>query len=189
MPPAWQLAELYRVACNSKLGTANQTFGSLQQDAIKQSVLEHYSLPIRDRFASKRYRNQTVVAIEVWIGRVSINKHCTEDFVLMTKSVFELRCKMTLEGRLAQAYITLLVVSDDEHDLKSASVIRYGAYEVRLIEPPSSSDTFAFWIELFDHDCQSSIDGGGADDFERALATAEYLASYAKQLRKRHAEK
>jgi len=96
---------------------------------------------------------------------------------------------MTLEGRLAQAYITLLVVSDDEHDLKSASVIRYGAYEVRLIEPPSSSDTFAFWIELFDHDCQSSIDGGGADDFERALATAEYLASYAKQLRKRHAEK
>jgi len=96
---------------------------------------------------------------------------------------------MTLEARLAQAYITMLVVAKDEHELRAVSVIRYGAYEVRLVEPPSASDTFAFWIELFDHNCQSSIDGGGANDFERALATAEYLASHAKQLGKRRSQK
>lgn len=89
---------------------------------------------------------------------------------------------MSLEARLIQAYVMLLVVPKDERDLKSVSVVRFGAFEVRLIEPPLASNTFAFWIELFDHDCQVSVDGGGANDFERALATAEYFASCAEKL-------
>ena len=97
--------------------------------------------------------------------------------------------KTSLEARLVQAYIMLPVVPKYERDLKFASVIRYGAYEVRLVERPSPSDTFVFWVELFDHDTQVSIDGGGADDFERALATAEYLASLAEKLDKERSKK
>lgn len=102
-----------------------------------------------------------------------------------TKSVFEtpLR-KVTLETRLAQAHVMLLVIPKDEHDSKSVALVRYGSYEVRLVEPPSVSDTFVFWIELFDHSCHVSIDSGGADDFEEALATAEYLVSRAEELSK-----
>jgi hypothetical protein len=100
-----------------------------------------------------------------------------------TNSVFETSLpKLTVETRLVQAYVMLLVVPKDEHDFKSVSVIRHGAYEVRLFEPRSASNTFVFWIELFDHDSQVSIDGGGANDLERALATAEYFASCAEKL-------
>jgi hypothetical protein len=90
--------------------------------------------------------------------------------------------KVTLETRLVQAYVMLLVIPEDEHDFKFVPVVRYGAYEVRLLEPRSASNTVVFWIELFDHDSQVSIDSGGADDFEGALATAEYFASRAKKL-------
>jgi hypothetical protein len=96
---------------------------------------------------------------------------------------------MDLETRLVQAYVMLMVIPKDEHDLKSVAVLRYGAYEVRLIEPPAASDTFVFWIELFDHDSQVSIDSGGAGDFERALATAEYFASCAEKLSREQLEK
>lgn len=92
---------------------------------------------------------------------------------------------MPLETRLAQAYVMLLVIPKDEHDSKSVSLARYGAYEVRLVEPLSASNIFVFWIELFDHSCQVSIDSGGAEDFEEALATAEYLVSRAEELSKK----
>jgi len=102
-----------------------------------------------------------------------------------TKLVFETSPrKMTLETRLAQAHVMLLVMSKDEHGSKSVPLARYGAYEVRLVEPPLGSTAFVFWLELFDHGCQVSIDSGGADDFEEALATAEYLASRAEDLSK-----
>ena len=107
-----------------------------------------------------------------------------------TNSVFDTSLpKPALETRLVQAYVMLLVVSKYERDLKSVSVVRYGAYEVRLIEPPSAPNTFVFWIELFDHNCQVSIDGGGANDLEKALATAKSLASHAEKLSRARAEK
>jgi hypothetical protein len=103
-----------------------------------------------------------------------------------TNLVFETRLsKMPLETRLAQAYVMLLVIPKDEHDSKSVSLARYGAYEVRLVEPLSASNIFVFWIELFDHSCQVSIDSGGAEDFEEAVATAEYLVSRAEELSKK----
>jgi len=107
-----------------------------------------------------------------------------------TNSVFEtLSPKINLETRLAQAYVMLLVIPKDEHDLKSVSVMRCGVYEVRLVEPPLASNTFVFWIELFDHSCQASIDSGGTNDFDKALAIAKYLALRAEKLSKAHPEK
>jgi hypothetical protein len=103
-----------------------------------------------------------------------------------TNLIFETRLsKMPLETRLAQAHVMLLVIPKDERDSKSVSLARYGAYEVRLVEPLSVSNTFVFWIELFDHSCQVSIDSGGAEDFEEALATAEYFVSRAEELSKK----
>ena len=103
-----------------------------------------------------------------------------------TNLVFETRwSKMPLETRLAQAYVMLLVIPKDEYDSKFVSLARYGAYEVRLVEPLSACNTLVFWIELFDHTCQISIDSGGAEDFEEALAKAEYFVSCAEELSKK----
>lgn len=82
----------------------------------------------------------------------------------------------------------LLVMPKDEHDLKSVSLVRYGAYEVRLFEPPAASNSFVFWVELFDGNRHVSIDGGGADDFEEALEKAEHLASCAEKLSREQPE-
>jgi len=91
---------------------------------------------------------------------------------------------MNLETRLIRAHI-MLFLRRDERERKSVSLARYGAYEVRLLEPPSESDTFMFWLELFDHSRRISVDSWGADDFEEALTTAEYLAYRAEELSKR----
>src|SRR5215467_11031417 len=90
--------------------------------------------------------------------------------------------KMNLETRLARAHVMLLVIPKDEHDSKSTPLVRYGAYEVRLVEMPSVSNAFVFWIELFDHNRQVSIDSKGANDFEEAVATAEHLILRAEEL-------
>ena len=90
--------------------------------------------------------------------------------------------KTNLETRLARAHVMLLVIPKDQREWKTAPLARYGAYEVRLVELPSISNTFVFWIELFDRNRRVSIDSRGADDFEEALATAERLVSRAKEL-------
>jgi hypothetical protein len=90
--------------------------------------------------------------------------------------------KMTLEARLVRAYLALRNKADKSHDLKFVLLARYGAYEVRLVEPPD--DRFEFWLELIDLDGNISIDGGGANDLEDALAIAEEFVSSAQDLSK-----
>jgi len=93
---------------------------------------------------------------------------------------------MDIESRLIRAHVELHVRPKDVRDQKSVSVVRYGAYDVRLIEPaPDSPDAFVFWLELFDHNRKISLDGGSAEDFEKALTIAEELGSHAEQLSKR----
>ena len=90
--------------------------------------------------------------------------------------------KMTLEARLVSAYLALRNKADKSHDLKFVLLARYGAYEVRLVEP--ADDRFEFWLELIDLDENISIDGGGANDLEDALAIAEEFVSSAQDLSK-----
>jgi CheY-like chemotaxis protein len=92
--------------------------------------------------------------------------------------------RMTLEARLIQAHVKLQFTSENEDGSKTASLGRFGAFEVQLVEPPHSSSTngFIFWIDLIDHERHFSIDSGGTDDLEEALAAAEELLSQAQQL-------
>ena len=66
------------------------------------------------------------------------------------------------------------------------SVARYGAYEVRLLQPVhgSSADPFIFWLELFDHNQRISLDSGSAENLGEALGVTEELISHAEQLSK-----
>jgi hypothetical protein len=93
---------------------------------------------------------------------------------------------MTIEARLVRAYWALRNKADKSHDLKFVLLVRYGAYEVRVVEP--ADDRFEFWLELIDLDGNISIDGGGANGLEDALALAEELDSSAQDLSKNKLE-
>jgi hypothetical protein len=93
---------------------------------------------------------------------------------------------MDIEGRLIRAHVELHVRPKDGRDPTFVSVMRCGAYEVRLVEPaPGSPDAFVFRLELFDNNRGLSLDSGSAEDFEEALTIAEELVSQAEQLSKR----
>jgi len=67
---------------------------------------------------------------------------------------------------------------------KSALVERQGAYEVRLIEPSQQTaiEAIPFWIELFDHNTQTSLDSFGSADLEEVAHAADEFISHAKEL-------
>ena len=91
--------------------------------------------------------------------------------------------KMTLQARLMQAHLMLLVAQQDEHGFKFVPLARHGAYEVRLVEfAGRPAGNFIFWIELFDCNRRVSIDSGGANDVEDASAIADHLALRAEEL-------
>jgi hypothetical protein len=56
-----------------------------------------------------------------------------------------------------------------------------GTYEVRMFDEPESSlnDAPVFWLELFDHIKQSSIDSCRCDGIEPAMAALKDFASRA----------
>jgi hypothetical protein len=74
--------------------------------------------------------------------------------------------------------------------MKAAPIARYGACEVRLVEFSETfpTNTFVFWLELFDHKDNVAVDGGGANDLEEAVTLAEELASQAEELCKKTIE-
>lgn len=88
-------------------------------------------------------------------------------------------CRKNLETLLLQAHVKLRLISKDRHGLVTATLARHGSYEVRLYEPPH--DDFLFWIELFDHDIQFSIDSCGRHVLEDAVTAADDLITQAKQ--------
>jgi hypothetical protein len=85
--------------------------------------------------------------------------------------------RMTLEAQLIQAHVKLQLATRGEDDSRTATLMRHGAYEVRLVEPlrASPASGFLFWIELFDHDRRLSIDSVGSDVLEDAVIGAEHL--------------
>jgi hypothetical protein len=92
--------------------------------------------------------------------------------------------KMPLEARLIRAHVELQVTPKDANDCKSVPLARYGAYEVRLVEPlqNSGTDAFEFWLELFDDIQKISLDSAGANDFEEATTLAKELIAHAEEL-------
>jgi hypothetical protein len=63
-------------------------------------------------------------------------------------------------------------------------LIRYGDYEVRLIDFSQGGSTAdgLFWLELYCHMTRLSLDSCRCDDLDDAEAAADYLVLRAKQL-------
>jgi len=89
-----------------------------------------------------------------------------------------------LELRILQLYIWALNAKRFIDGCRTATVARYGAYEVRLVEPllDPQGDVIPFWVELFDHKSADTIDSCGGHDFEETAAGAAALISQASML-------
>jgi len=90
---------------------------------------------------------------------------------------------MNLESQLIQAHVKLQLVAGGEDDSRSATLLRFGAYEVRLVEPSRAapSSGFLFRIELFDHHRRLLIDSVGSYVLEDAVTVTEHLIARAKE--------
>ena len=88
-----------------------------------------------------------------------------------------------LELRILQLYVWDLMTKRFVDGCRTASLTRYGVYEVRLVEPLQDlrGDTPPFWIELYDHMSDTTIDSCGGD-LEEVAGGAESLISQAKLL-------
>jgi hypothetical protein len=82
-----------------------------------------------------------------------------------------------LELRILQLHIWASNSSRVSDGCRTAPVARYGAYEVRLVEPllDAQRDIVPFWVELFDHKNAVTIDSCGGYDFEETAAGAAAL--------------
>jgi len=103
------------------------------------------------------------------------------DALMSITVVTEMFPSRNLELRILQLYVWELMAKRFVDGCRTASLARYGAYEVRLVEllQDLQGDSVPFWIELFDHTSDATIDscGGGLDE---VAVVAELLISQAK---------
>jgi hypothetical protein len=89
-----------------------------------------------------------------------------------------------LEAKLIEAHAKIQAARGTEDVTTSVVLARLGAFEVQLIAVsymlPASSGKY--WIELFDHDRQLSIDSVGNCDLEDAVIAAEDFIARATRL-------
>jgi hypothetical protein len=91
---------------------------------------------------------------------------------------------LSTECRVAKAYMRLAFVSEGENGSKAISLVRFGSYEVRLVEFAQAHfahDT-QLWIELYAHNLKRGLDSCACSDLEEAALAAEELISQARQL-------
>jgi hypothetical protein len=90
------------------------------------------------------------------------------------------------QSRILEAHnsLTLEHAPEELGGPPTASLVRYGPYEVRLIELPHESPNGArqFWLELFDHRQKEMLDSYRSSNLEDTAAVAESLCSEAKLL-------
>jgi hypothetical protein len=68
-----------------------------------------------------------------------------------------------------------LTITRRSFGLGAVTLMRFGPFEIRVFQPSSAPPTNAiiFWIELFDHDRQLSIDSIGDCTLDDAVIAAE----------------
>jgi hypothetical protein len=80
---------------------------------------------------------------------------------------------------IARACVKLLGIPDGSSE-KSVSLTRIGSCEIRIFEGPqvTSDGMRSFWLELFDHGAEKSVDSRGFHEIEDAVVVFEdlYLA-------------
>jgi hypothetical protein len=87
------------------------------------------------------------------------------------------------------AHARLQLVPPVAHLSRVVTLARFGSFEVRLIQPTSAlpASEVRFWMELFDHDRQLSIDSVGNLVLEDAVVAAEdFIARARKQSENPH---
>ena len=96
----------------------------------------------------------------------------------------EMSDSKSVETLVTHAYLQLVQVAWDEHRSRSASLGRFGNYEVRLIEllPGANVGCPALWIELHDASNQISMDSIGCINLEAAVLAAAQAFSEAEEL-------
>jgi hypothetical protein len=78
----------------------------------------------------------------------------------------------------------LAFVSPGDNGSKAISLVRFGSYEVRLVEfaQDNSAHDTQLWIELYAHNLQRRLDSCACSDLEEAALAADELISQARQL-------
>jgi hypothetical protein len=96
------------------------------------------------------------------------------------------RRKLTA-GKFVGVYLSLFLSRPDADETKIASLARFGAYEVRLIEftLETCGDASLLWVELFAHDTRLSLDSFECDDLDEAIGRADEFAARAQALHER----
>jgi len=86
--------------------------------------------------------------------------------------------------RLTRAYVHARHAPADHNGTKTASLARFGNYEVRLVEfvRTCPTDATPMWLELYSHETQSAIDSCCRYDIDETLEAAEHLISIARHL-------
>jgi hypothetical protein len=87
------------------------------------------------------------------------------------------------ELRITQAYLRLLCIPESACGPRMVSLERIGDYEIRMFEavPADSVDGPLFWMELFNHDGQSSVDSCCCYGIEQAAIVLDGFVSQAEQ--------
>jgi hypothetical protein len=85
--------------------------------------------------------------------------------------------EMFTKLRITRAYIKLLCIPVSEHGIRMVSLANVGNCEVRIFDAPKNDFGPLFWMELFDHDAGSSVDGLACYSIEDALTTFEDFLS------------
>jgi hypothetical protein len=86
------------------------------------------------------------------------------------------------ELRITQAYIRLLGLPQNAQGARMISLERIGRHEVRMfdVSPDGAADAPLFWLELFDHEAKSSIDGCSCSEIAQAVTVLDDFISLAK---------
>ena len=89
-----------------------------------------------------------------------------------------------LETKLLEAHAKIHLAQETAKGFRTATVLHVGPFEVRLTEALGAAldGKVRFWIELFDHDRQLSINSAGNCDLGEALRAAEELIEHAMKL-------
>jgi hypothetical protein len=87
-------------------------------------------------------------------------------------------------GRLRKAYVSLALMPNRSDYARTASLDRYGAHEVRLVEFSQNRPArdCVFWLELYCHLTKSSLDSCRCDNLDDAETAADQFISSAKRL-------
>jgi len=92
--------------------------------------------------------------------------------------------KKALELKIISSYVLILQTPQHVEGDRIVTLDRHGTYEIRLVECPRHLDTLLFWVELFDHDTNLTLDSYGGRDLNAATLAAEAFIEMAMHLNK-----